>query len=152
MSHMIRSYYRCCCINEPVICSHGVYLKLGHRFHALLKVCSDRDDTAPLTSKNDQNGKMANHYGKTVQIINLASAGLIMANHYPSQHTQVGPTWDIAGFGGLRWAWAWSGLSNVCPKCKGVNSGHGFCVGGPVQSVYRLPIMVYLYHAGIGPV
>ena len=21
---------------------------LGHRFHALLKVCSDRDDTAPL--------------------------------------------------------------------------------------------------------
>ena len=41
---MIRSYYRCCCINEPVIFSHCVHLKLGHRFHALLKVCSDRDD------------------------------------------------------------------------------------------------------------
>ena len=44
---MIRSYYRCCSINEPVICIHSV-LKLRHRFHALLKICSDRDDTAPL--------------------------------------------------------------------------------------------------------
>ena len=25
-----------------------IHLKLGHRFHALLKVCSDRDDTVPL--------------------------------------------------------------------------------------------------------
>ena len=46
--HMTRSYYRCCCINGPVIISHCVHLKLGHRFHALLKVCSDRDDTVPL--------------------------------------------------------------------------------------------------------
>ena len=46
---MIRSYYRCCCINQPVIFSHCVHFKLGHRFHALLKVCSDRDDIAPLT-------------------------------------------------------------------------------------------------------
>ena len=45
---MIRSYYRCRCINEPVIFSHCVHLELGHRFHALSKVCSDRDDTAPL--------------------------------------------------------------------------------------------------------
>ena len=45
---MITSYYRCCCINEPVIFSHCVHLKLGHRFHALLKVCSDRGNTAPL--------------------------------------------------------------------------------------------------------
>ena len=45
---MIRSYYRCCCINEPVIFSQCVHLKLGHRFHALLKVYSDRDDTVPL--------------------------------------------------------------------------------------------------------
>ena len=36
ISHMIRSYYRCFCINEPVILSHGVHLKLRHRFHALL--------------------------------------------------------------------------------------------------------------------
>ena len=42
--HMIRSYHRCCCINEPVIFIHCVHLKLGHRFHALLKVCSDRDE------------------------------------------------------------------------------------------------------------
>ena len=28
--------------------SHCVHYKLGHRFHALLKVCSDRDDAAPL--------------------------------------------------------------------------------------------------------
>ena len=41
---MIRSYYRCCCMNEPVVFSHCVHLKLEHRFHALLKVCSDRDD------------------------------------------------------------------------------------------------------------
>ena len=34
----------CCCINKPVIFSHCVHLKLGHRFHVLLKVCSDRDD------------------------------------------------------------------------------------------------------------
>ena len=34
------SCYRCCCVNEPVIFSHCVHLKLGHRFHALLKVCS----------------------------------------------------------------------------------------------------------------
>ena len=46
--HMIRSYYRCCCINEPVIFSHCVHFKLGHRFHALMRVCSDRDDTVPL--------------------------------------------------------------------------------------------------------
>ena len=45
---MIRAYYRCCCINEPVVFSHCVQLKRGHRFHALLKVCSDRDDIAPL--------------------------------------------------------------------------------------------------------
>ena len=45
---MIRSYYRCCCINEPVMFSNSVHLKLGHRFHALLKVCSDCDDIVPL--------------------------------------------------------------------------------------------------------
>ena len=44
--HMIWSYYRCCCINEPVIFSH---LKLGQQFYALLKVCSDHDDIVPLT-------------------------------------------------------------------------------------------------------
>ena len=51
MPHMMRSYYCCCCccINEPVIFSHCVHLKIGHRFHALLKVCSDRDDIVPLT-------------------------------------------------------------------------------------------------------
>ena len=48
---MIRSYYRCCCIhvNKPVHFSHCDHLKLGHWFHALLKVCSDRDDIVPLT-------------------------------------------------------------------------------------------------------
>ena len=48
--HMIRSYYRCCCINEPLIFSHLVHLKLhvGHWFHALLEVCSDCDDTVPF--------------------------------------------------------------------------------------------------------
>ena len=47
---MIRSYYHCRCINEPVIVGHCVRLKLGHRFHALLKVCSDRDDGVPLNA------------------------------------------------------------------------------------------------------
>ena len=28
--------------------SHCVHLKLGHRFHALLKVCSDRDNIVVL--------------------------------------------------------------------------------------------------------
>ena len=46
--HMIRSYYCWCCINEPVIINHCVHLKLGHRFHALLKDCFDRDDIVPL--------------------------------------------------------------------------------------------------------
>ena len=46
--HMIMSYYRSCCINKPVAFSHCVHLKLVHRFHALSKVCSDRDDIAPL--------------------------------------------------------------------------------------------------------
>ena len=36
--HMIRSYYRCWCINKPVIFSHCAHLKLEHRFHALMKV------------------------------------------------------------------------------------------------------------------
>ena len=45
---MIRSYYRCCCINKPVIFNNRVHLKRGHQFHALLKVCSDHDDTVPL--------------------------------------------------------------------------------------------------------
>ena len=40
---MIKSYYRCCCKNEPVHLQSP-----GHRFHALLNVCSDRDNTAPL--------------------------------------------------------------------------------------------------------
>ena len=31
-----------------IIFSHWVNLKLGHRFHALSKVCSDRDDTVPF--------------------------------------------------------------------------------------------------------
>ena len=44
---MIRSYYRCCCINEPVIFS----LKLKHRFHALLAVWSDHDDIVPLSDQ-----------------------------------------------------------------------------------------------------
>ena len=40
---MLRSYKynRCCCINEPVISSHCVH-SIGHRFRALLIVCSDR--------------------------------------------------------------------------------------------------------------
>ena len=50
--HMIRPYYRCCCINEPVIFSHCVHLELGHRFHALLKVCTDRDDIVPFNALN----------------------------------------------------------------------------------------------------
>ena len=48
---MIRSYYHCCCINEPVIFSHCVHFKRGQWFHALLKVCSDRDDIVPLNAK-----------------------------------------------------------------------------------------------------
>ena len=44
---MIRLHYRCYCINEPVIFSYRVHLKLVHRFHVLLKVCSDRDDIVP---------------------------------------------------------------------------------------------------------
>ena len=44
--------YHCCCINETVSFSHCVHLKLGHWFHALLKVCFDRDDTVPLINKS----------------------------------------------------------------------------------------------------
>ena len=33
---------------SKLIFSHCVHLKLGHRFNALLKVCSDRDDIVPL--------------------------------------------------------------------------------------------------------
>ena len=44
--HTIRSSY--CCINKPVTFSH-CHLKLGHRFHPLLKACSDRDDIVSLT-------------------------------------------------------------------------------------------------------
>ena len=58
---MIRSYYRCCCINEPVIPSHRVHLKLGHRFNALLKVCSDRDDAVPLNSWGSNNSLFKIH-------------------------------------------------------------------------------------------
>ena len=46
------SFYLCTVLiiphDEPVILNHCVNLKLGHRFHALLKVCFDRDDTVPL--------------------------------------------------------------------------------------------------------
>ena len=38
----------CCSTNEPVIYSHYVHLKLGHRFHALLKVCSRHDNIVPF--------------------------------------------------------------------------------------------------------
>ena len=46
--HLIRSYYLSCSVNKPVFFSHCVHLKLGHRFHALLKVCFDHDDSVPL--------------------------------------------------------------------------------------------------------
>ena len=39
----------CCCLNESVIFSLCVHLKLGHRFHALLKVCSYPAYIVPLT-------------------------------------------------------------------------------------------------------
>ena len=55
MCHMIWPYYRCCCINEPIIFSHCVYLKLGHRFHALLKVCSDSDNIVPFIISKPHN-------------------------------------------------------------------------------------------------
>ena len=48
----------CCCINEPVIFSHCVHLKLGHRFYVMLKVSSDRDDIVPLRSKGYENKKV----------------------------------------------------------------------------------------------
>ena len=35
---------------ETVISSHCVHLKLGHRFNALLKVCSDHNASVPLSS------------------------------------------------------------------------------------------------------
>ena len=41
-------------VNESVICSHCVHLKLEHRLHALLKVCSDRDDIAPLHDRTSK--------------------------------------------------------------------------------------------------
>ena len=43
---ILRLYYHCYCINEPVI-----FIILGHQFHALLKVCSDHDDIVPLIPK-----------------------------------------------------------------------------------------------------
>ena len=51
---MLHLYISCIvCIvfiyNEPVIFSHCVHLKVGHRFHALLKVCSERDDVVNLS-------------------------------------------------------------------------------------------------------
>ena len=52
---MTRSYYRCCCINEPVMFSHCVHLKLGHQFRALLKVCSDRDAIVSVQGSRIQN-------------------------------------------------------------------------------------------------
>ena len=46
---MIRSYYHVNAAEMSQYFSVTVFhLKLGHRFNALLKVCSDRDDTAPL--------------------------------------------------------------------------------------------------------
>ena len=42
-------HYRCCCINEAVLFGHCVHLELGHRFHALFKVCSDHDDIVSLS-------------------------------------------------------------------------------------------------------
>ena len=46
--HMIRPYYCCCCITEPFIFRHCVHLNLGHRFHVLLKICFDHDDSILL--------------------------------------------------------------------------------------------------------
>ena len=52
---------------EPVTFSHCVHLELGHRFHALLKVCSDRDDIVLLTVKvrpNKEPVKVSCHNGQ----------------------------------------------------------------------------------------
>ena len=37
---------------QPVIFSQCVHLRLGYRFHALFNVCSDCDDTVPLSSSS----------------------------------------------------------------------------------------------------
>ena len=63
--------------NEPVVFSHCVHLKLGHRFHALLKVCSDRDDIAPfkLDSAYSTGHKLfQKHAGRTRNVPCLARA------------------------------------------------------------------------------
>ena len=70
ISHMIRSYCCCCCLNEPVIFSHCVHLKLGHRFHALLKVCSDRNDTVPYCSLE--------HWGTTYKCCKYGTSLIIV--------------------------------------------------------------------------
>ena len=67
--HMIRSYYRCYWINEPVISSHCVYLKLGHRFHALLKDCSDLDDVQHWWLTDDQINELHVMYTLDVKLV-----------------------------------------------------------------------------------
>ena len=74
---MRRSYYRCCCINEPVIFSHCVHLKLGSHFHALLKVSSDRDDIVTLRSQSlSCCQQMLQPNDKTKEPIDLAAAAV----------------------------------------------------------------------------
>ena len=54
ISHLIRSYYKPLlphkwASNFQSLCPS---YKLGHRFHALLKVCPDRDDIVPFNPNN----------------------------------------------------------------------------------------------------
>ena len=62
--------YSCCCMKT--IFSHCVHLKLGHQFHALLKVCSDSDDIVPFKTYRKcfvncdfQRGIISNNYCTT---------------------------------------------------------------------------------------
>ena len=73
----VKINYRCCCITEPVILSHCAHLKLWHRFHALLKVCSDCDDIVPLTEQSPEKPKCS-HSGENTTNFLFANGDILL--------------------------------------------------------------------------
>ena len=117
-THQIRSYYHCCCIYETVNFSHSV-LKLGHQFNTLLKVCSDRDDTIPLTltTTNLPKSSKGHFFGKIQHCWKLVLSPL-----------QMGQNYYLARSTGLK-CWIWKINENAWCILK-IRTWFQTCTGG----------------------
>ena len=88
---------------EPVIFSRCVHLKLGHRFHALLKVCSDRDDIVRLivfddcpSNKYIENPENSQLQGWIAQLIKYHCGNTDVIIYFPFFHNDSSVMYQVS--------------------------------------------------------